>query len=369
MTLLIVSLPGDAHALATKWAVEERGGKAHFISWSDFPQLVGASYEVATGRPGCPSLSLRQAADIAADIDVLWNHRKLDAVPPPGIDPADHPPIVQNSEAFYRGFIAALERQAFAVNPTASKWYFDNKLTQLDLARRCGFRIPATLVSNDLDRIRSFLAATGDCIVKPLRFMRWDATDANISSYTTSVPDLAAVDPLAITACPMIYQEKIEKVAEYRVVVFGDEVLGFRLGSQQDQGASVDWRAINYRALPTSFEPLPETVAQKVLAFTRACGFVTGSMDLALTPAGEFVFFEMNETGQFIWLEENCPDVPMVDIFASFLISRDPHFRYDWRQTPLRYSDWVVNAREVRAEDYASHVVTRLDKRFPDKAA
>jgi hypothetical protein len=367
MTALIVSLPGDVHALVTKWALERRGIATHFISWSDFPQLLGASFEVATDRPSGVSLSNRLDADFAGDIDILWNHRTLDAVPPPEIDAADHPPIAQSSDSFRRGLIARLEKQAFTVNPSAAKWIFDNKLTQLSLAQQCGFRIPATLISNDLARIETFLAANGPCIVKPLRFMRWDAKDRNISSYTTTVPDLRGIDPLAVTSCPMIYQERIDKVAEFRVVVFGAEILCFRLGSQQDERASLDWRSVDYRALPTEAASLPEPLARKVLAYVKACGFVSGSMDLALTPSGEYVFFELNETGQFIWLEENCPEIPMVDIFSGFLASRDPDYRYDWRPDPLRYSDWVVNARDVRRADYASHVVPVMDKRFPDK--
>lgn len=368
MSVLIVSLPADAHALSTKWALEQRGVAAHLISWSDYPQLLGGSFEVTTGAESALRLCARDGTDLA-DVQVLWNHRTLKAVPPPEIDAADYPPIAQSSESFHRGLIVQLEHKAFAVNPAAAKWKFDNKLNQLDLAQRCGFRVPATLISNDYDEIAAFADRTGPCIVKPLRFMRWDAKETNISSYTATLPDLKEIERLAVTACPMIYQEKIDKLHEYRVVVFGQEIFCFRLGSQEDSKAALDWRVISYRTLPTTYDTLPKEMADRVLAFVKACGFVAGSLDLAMTPDGEYVFFEINETGQFIWLEESCPEIPLLDIFASFLASGRADYRYDWRADPVHYSDWVGDSQEVRRKDWESHIVPVMDKRFPDTIA
>ena len=52
VSVLIVSLPGDAHALATEWALKAKGIDARYICWSDYPQKLQASYELGQGREG-----------------------------------------------------------------------------------------------------------------------------------------------------------------------------------------------------------------------------------------------------------------------------------------------------------------------------
>lgn len=53
-----------------------------------------------------------------------------------------------------------------------------------------------------------------------------------------------------------------------------------------------------------------------------------GSFDLIQTPDGEYVFLEMNEMGQFLWLEERLPEIPALNMFASFALNPSNTFEY-----------------------------------------
>ena len=68
----------------------------------------------------------------------------------------------------------------------------------------------------------------------------------------------------------------------------------------------------------------------------RELGLVFGCIDLIVTPEGEHVFLEINEMGQFLWVEQGAPACPMLRAFATLLVER----RLD-RSTRLVGSDSI----------------------------
>ena len=52
----------------------------------------------------------------------------------------------------------------------------------------------------------------------------------------------------------------------------------------------------------------------------RMLGLAFGCIDLIVTPQGEYVFLEVNEMGQFLWVEQREPACPLLRAFATLLI-------------------------------------------------
>lgn len=366
MSVLIISLPGDAHALATEWALGAKGVPAHFVSWSDYPQQLRMSFEFATGAERRLTLRNDDRA-LPETFRSVWNHRTCTPEPPAVIDRADHEAIQISADRVLRGMAAHYEQRAFAANPTRSKWYFDNKPTQLDAAVEVGFDIPDTLISNNPDDIRRFIATQGPCIVKPLKYLHWVSETTDIETFTTPIDSLEGFDDDVIAACPMIYQRQIDKVSEYRVVVFGQEITCFEILSQSSPESADDWRMCGYKDLSMRHVRLPERIDRLIRAFMAHCGFVYGSLDFAITADDRIVFFEINETGQFLWVEELVPEVPLLDMFSDFLIEARADFTYSSKADPIRFAPWMKDGVRHIVEDRSRHVKTRLDKRFPDR--
>lgn len=65
-------------------------------------------------------------------------------------------------------------------------------------------------------------------------------------------------------------------------------------------------------------------------------------MDLAQTDDGEFVFFEVNEAGQWLWQELHCPDCALLEPFSLYLASADDAF--EWDESTRR---WEFSAPEI----------------------
>ncbi len=66
-----------------------------------------------------------------------------------------------------------------------------------------------------------------------------------------------------------------------------------------------------------------------------------GAIDIVVTPTGEYVFLEINQMGQFLWLESLNPDFRLLDIFIRFMLSKDRCFNADAHaELGLRLADF-----------------------------
>ena len=336
------------------------------ISGCDFPQTLEISFHY---KDSCKkSIRNTRLESILQDADVVWNHRTVSAEPHPEISKYDRPVITDSSRIFFNGMLSLLDQDAFMVNPLNAKNRFGNKIQQLRTALQCGFNIPETLISNNYQEIAEFVQRVRKVVVKPINFMKWDLGERSVNLLTTplTAEKFMEFSSVAYSACPMIYQEQIEKKYEYRIVVFGEEIVSYRIDSQQKAGSQVDWRAISHHDLPVRHCILPAEIESLIRKFMHSTGFVTGSFDLAEMEDGRFIFFECNESGQFLWLEQLAPEIPLLDMFSSFLLERRRDFRYDSRPDPLRFQDWYKDAKIHMEASRKNHVPSNLDMRYKE---
>jgi hypothetical protein len=101
---------------------------------------------------------------------------------------------------------------------------------------------------------------------------------------------------------------------------------------------------------------LPEEIELKILRFMRRMGLVFGSLDMIVTPEGEYIFLEVNEQGQFLWLEAYNPDLRVLDAFTHFVLNRSFEFHWDPEKAFFRMKDYQ-DALEPILEDNMNHHV------------
>lgn len=178
----------------------------------------------------------------------------------------------------------------------------EDKIRQLTLARKLGFRIPDTLIGNAPAAARAF-AAGGGVIGKPLRNAVVSGQRSDRVVFTSRVAIDAHTDPLAISACPFILQQEIKKRFDVRVTVVGDHVFAATIDSQSKPDTEVDWRKTSTPDLPHSTYVLPPEVAKACITLTKSLGLRFGALDFVLDLAGQFWFLEINPNGQWAWIE------------------------------------------------------------------
>ena len=197
----------------------------------------------------------------------------------------------------------------------------ENKLYQLKVAIEAGFKVWPTLVTTDVDSAKEFYRENrGDVIYKPLRKGRLIRENKQSFIFTNLVDNGAVIDFDNIRYAPCLFQKYIHKSAELRITVIGNKVFTVEIVSQSTPDALHDWR----RGLPGTLVHRPfilsPDVEQKCKKLVRLLGLEFGALDLIITPEGEPVFVEINPNGQWAWIQQLLPEIPMRETLADLLI-------------------------------------------------
>jgi glutathione synthase/RimK-type ligase-like ATP-grasp enzyme len=202
------------------------------------------------------------------------------------------------------------------VNPVEAERRALLKPYQLFVAGQIGLSVPRTVVTNTVSTARAFidgLAREGKrCVVKPLT----SGSGLTAAWAETRVIDLNGLNTFgdSLKVAPVIFQECIERGTDLRITIFGKSVFCARITDTAE--SAIDWR-IDPRS---SYEPTPvsDSLTTKLLELLNKLGLVTGSFDLRIGRDGEVYFFEVNPSGQFLYLEYfGFPDI--AERFARYL--------------------------------------------------
>jgi hypothetical protein len=179
----------------------------------------------------------------------------------------------------------------------------DCKPEQLMRAIRCGFDVPATLVTNDADSVRMFAGDVGPIVCKALRDGVVPTEDGDKLFFTTvvDVDGPAALDELGPE--PYLFQALVAKRYDVRVTVIGDDAWACRIDSRADPSAAIDWRRVDPEGLTHEIEKLPKGLTQRCIELVHSYGLRFAAIDLARRPDGGYSFFELNANGEWGWIE------------------------------------------------------------------
>ena len=228
----------------------------------------------------------------------------------------------------YRGFLGVLQDMSllgigpFWVSRRDKIQAAEFKLAQLRAAQALGLRIPRTLITNEPGAVRDFYEeCQGQIIVKAVAKGVLDPDGQYMAGQErfifTNPVDLEDLEDLTgVSACAHLFQERIAKVMDLRVVVIGRQIFTIGIHAHSTQVA-LDWRR-SYGDLSYSVETLPDEIEQKLLQFVRLFGLQYSSMDLILSQKGDYVWLEANPNGQFLWMASPT-DLPMAEAMANLL--------------------------------------------------
>jgi glutathione synthase/RimK-type ligase-like ATP-grasp enzyme len=359
---IIFSNCADAHSYAVESAINTIGGDAIAVNTNKL--AIGESVSVEYRESGV-NLRLGSFDGALEDVRSSWNRRfsKMFSLPP-NLHPADASFVRDDLRATLAGALCLLEGR-FPVNPIAAARIHANKLNQLQVARHAGFRIPKTLISNNYADIQEFTNAVGDVCMKPYDTHGWTTETGPVRALTVRMEKSGTFEREAFEVSPHFFQEYIHKKAEYRAVLFGEFCSCVRIDSSAlaDQ-AGVDWRfSGDYIATTTPYD-LPQEVLRTLRVVLNRLGLRFGVFDLAETADGDFVFFEVNEGGQWIWQEFQCPERPVLQPFSEFLMQASDSYRWD----PARATEECSAATICRELHTNSRFREQDADGFPDEA-
>jgi glutathione synthase/RimK-type ligase-like ATP-grasp enzyme len=279
-----------------------------------------ADYQLTT-RVGPDGVSARlRGPDVELPIDdvgSVWLRRIAGPPRQTGLSDLEAAQCVRESRAALDGFLSALHGADW-FDPLPRVRQAENKLVQLREAQRAGLRVPRTIVGNDPDEVRALWeTCRGQLVAKMLTpiAQSMGAPAAFVYTRTLGAGDLEDLDGLALS--PMIFQERIDKVRELRVVYVAGRCFAGSIDGDRD-----DWRTKPAGPIsPWRADRLPHDVVERLAALMRALGLRFGVADFLRARDGSHVFLELNPVGEWGMLERDL-ELPIADAIAEELCKR-----------------------------------------------
>ena len=318
-TVFIYSVAGDPHAATLAWALRK----------NSVPCRLHASIREDEGTR--LSIHMGEAADTVicdgldtTDIRSVWYRRPLK--PEAG-------PCHEADRGFIEGQWQYLQKNVFDVadNLVHALWvnrpraanFAESKLAQLQAARAAGLQIPETVIGNHAPAIAALIQRFGKVVFKTFYPHSW-LSERSGTMYDAGVALLDSDSDLpeqAIALSPGIYQRYIEKAFDVRVTIIGHKLFAAKIQKAAGE-AYVDWRPHSYDE-DIRFESfaMGTTLEAKLRSLMDLLGIVFGCLDLAVDHLGNVYFLEVNQAGQFLFMEEALPELPLTRAMAAMLSS------------------------------------------------
>jgi glutathione synthase/RimK-type ligase-like ATP-grasp enzyme len=344
--ILILTQLGDVHAYAVSEVLRRKGAEVTLVHASDFP--TGAAETVLIENSSVsleiegPELGL-----VNPSAQTVWHRRPAFALDESRLHPADREFAQYSCLAFRQSFLSLLCPTAFWVNPHDAASRASRKILQHRLAAEAGFETPATIYTNDPAKIRAFIRRQGGKIVyKVLTGQPWRSQDHYFIPFTSVITEADLVEDYLLQAVPSIYQALVPKDYELRITIMGRRVFAVKILSQQTSTGNLDWRR-SQEELDMRPVELPAGIEKLCIQLMQRLGIVFGCFDLIVTPEGKYIFLEVNEMGQFLFVE-HLAGIPLLDAFSEFLLQGCVDFEWSESRVAFRWND-VREASEAFA--------------------
>jgi MvdC family ATP-grasp ribosomal peptide maturase len=317
--VLLLTHSGDFYTVdLVSQALARKGVRPIRFNTDLFPSSIKLSARAGDERTA--DLFTEEGAQLSTTaVRAVWARKLWAPLMADDLDDRYRSMCITESIAALEGFLDALHDSRW-VNDLRRQRAAENKQRQLRLAERASLRVPRTLVTNDPAAARQFFAETdGQMVAKLLRplTVSMDAVASFVYTNRVREEDLAGAD--ALRHCPMVFQELIPKACEVRVAYVAGETFAGALDASGTSRGQTDWRRVAPEDCRWQKTQVPTEVASGLQALMSELGLVFGAVDLICTPAGEYVFLEVNPGGEWGMLERDL-GLPISEAIAKALL-------------------------------------------------
>lgn len=302
LRLLIVSPASDPHAIAV---ADRLAGAGHTcVRWSTEDVFRQGKTTLFCGSNG---------GSAAAQFDLAWIRK---VVIPRGSAPDSFE--MREHRAVAESILLSVELGCRTINPYSSILLAQHKAIQLRHAAAAGASIPATIITQDPDAVRTLMATTtGRLVYKPLTSSRYIKDGETRVIPTTRLTPEQLQDDALLSASFGIYQEEIDRICEARITLFGDCAFVAIAKADAEDSDLVDWRVIFAEQRFTAGIVPDETVRQ-CRQMMQSLKLEYGAFDFVQRKDGQWFFLEVNDAGNFLFLKSMADQI--TDALTNYLV-------------------------------------------------
>lgn len=317
--VLILAPWNDPHADAVRWALNKNGVKS--VVTPSFAADEGARFSIWSNQQ---DTTLQNSHFCSGDTGFrsAWYRRPASPQPEPSLD-ADREFITRQWRFFQKNVfdLAPLVGNTLWVNKPTSGMVAESKLVQLEAARAAGLVFPELVVTNNAEDARKMIERYGRVVYKTFFPQSWQS-EATGNIYSLGIALLDADSELPeepIAVCPGIFQRYIDKAYDLRITVIGSKFFPVRIRKQNGE-AHLDWRqtVLHEETFAEPFE-LSQTLTDQLCDLMRRLDIVFGCLDIVVDREGQAYFLEVNQAGQFLFMEEKTGSSPLLRAITAML--------------------------------------------------
>ena len=298
MTVLILGGTDDEHAVYMLECLRGRGANAELLDSRWFSGELRLANDPARGG-WTLRLPEGRALDAGQIRSVYW--RCYNGVGQPALPDPEQAYLAGNdARSLFESLLIGLPVRW--VNGWRGFQLHQTKPAALARVAALGVPVPATLLGNDPEAVRAFVAAHPRCIFKPVQG----------GAYTRRVTPAHLTDDNLknLAYAPVTIQEEVPG-SNVRAYVAGRRVLACEVHS-----AAPDFRDTDDP--PITPHELPAEVRRQCLDAAQALHLLWTGIDLRRTPEGRYVFLEANPSPMFLGFESRS-GLPLTDALADLL--------------------------------------------------
>lgn len=292
--ILVVSHTHDAHAMHVLERLQQQGAETRLFDTGRLPRETRLSIRHGPEGWGATAFGDGEELDLTRVRAVWWRRPQAFATDARLIGPEDRAFALAETASAVSGLWALLD--ARWINDPEQDERAARKAWQLRVARECGLDIPRTLVTNDPDHARAFVAAESGQVI----YKAFQGTESVWRETRLLAPEEHGLLD-SVRFAPVIFQEYVPGGVDLRITIVGDRIFPAAIESGRSRYA-VDFR-MDLENVPITEALLPPDVERGLRALMDRLGLVYGAVDMRRTPEGRHVFLEINPAGQWLFIE------------------------------------------------------------------
>jgi glutathione synthase/RimK-type ligase-like ATP-grasp enzyme len=293
MAVLIIAPSDDVHAEVLQGRLQQLNVDAIIWDLSRLPSKDTCTFHITPDSLEVGINSKPRSLKLLDISSIWWRRPTAHVIDEAVTDERVRSYCQHETRTFIRGVFGAAGVPL--INDPEVEVRAERKPLQLRTAQHSGFLVPRTLMTNDPSDVRRFFDdLRGRCVYKAFGAPRWQM----VETRRLTEEDLGRLDSLR--HAPIIVQEYIERGRDIRVTVVGRDVFAAE-AIVNDAVGDIDWRL----DLTTRWQPhtLPEAISSACVVLTQTLGLMYGCIDMRQAPDGSYWFFEINPSGQFLFVE------------------------------------------------------------------
>jgi hypothetical protein len=280
--ILLCGIPSETSLAIAVREVEQLGVDHVVFNQRRFASME-LEFELAAGEVD-GELRVGDSAYLLRDFDGVYTRLMDDRFLPELRDESPGSPLRTHCRSLHETLTCWYEiAPGRVVNRSRPQGSNGSKPYQAQLISRHGFSIPETLITNEPELVREFVAEHPRVIYKSI-------SGARSIVQTFGEDDLERLD--LIRWCPVQFQAHVPGT-DVRAHVIGEEVIATAVSSD----------ATDYRGAEMQPVALPDEVAERCVRLAADLELPFAGVDLRITPEDEVFCFEVNPSPAFSYYE------------------------------------------------------------------